>query len=186
MIRILLVLLLWCGAAEAATYAGATFPDTYPVDGQTLVLNGIGLRTLTILRVRVYVAALYVARRSHDAQQILADTTPKVLLLQFLHSGSKADVERQFHNGETVNCGGGGCNPADQADFDRLVAVAPAVNVGDTFTFIITNHGVRFFYNNRLLAESSQPDLGRLILLGYIGDHPPSEDLRDHLLGKAE
>ena len=116
----------------------------------------------------------------------MAAATPKVLLLQFLHSGSKADVQRQFHNGEMVNCGNGGCNPADQADFDRLVAAAPAVNVGDTFTFIITNRGVRFYANNQLLAQSSQPDLGRLILLGYIGDHPPSEDLREHLLGKAE
>ena len=187
MIRILLALLLWSGAAQAATtIAGVAFADTYPVDGQNLVLNGVGLRTLTILHVRVYAAGLYVAQRSQDPQQIMAASTPKVLLLQFLHSGSKSDVERQFHNGEVVNCGDGGCNPADQADFDRLVAAAPAVNSGDTFTFIITDRGVRFYADNRLLAESSQADLGRLILLGFIGARPPSEELRDHLLGKAE
>ncbi len=187
MIRILLLLLLSSAAAQATTtLAGAAFADTYPVDGQQLRLNGVGLRTLTILHIRIYAAGLYLAQPSHDAQQIMVATTPKVLLLQFLHSGSRSDVDRQFHNGEMVNCGNGGCNPADQADFDRLVAAAPAVNAGDNFTFIITSRGVRFYGNNRLLAESNQPDLGRLILLGFIGERPPSEDLRDHLLGKPD
>ena len=187
MTRILLAALLavplWAGLARSATLEGVTLPDTYPVEGQTLVLNGIGLRTLTILNVRVYVAGLYLAQRSRDAQQILASATPKVLLLQFLRSGSKSEVERQFHNGETVNCGSGGCDPADQADFDRLVAAAPAVSAGDTFTFVLTARGVRFYANNRLLAQSDKPDLGRLILLGYLGSHPPSADLRRALLG---
>lgn len=183
MIRILMALLLWYGSAGAATLAGTTFPDTYPVDGQSLALNGLGLRTLTILNVRVYVVGLYLAQRSRDAQQIMASNTPKVLLLQFLHSASKEQIERQFHAGEMVNCGRGGCDAADQADFDRFVAAAPAVNVGDTFTFVLSRRGVRFYANNRLLAESDKPDLGRLFLLGFIGDHPPSPDLRSGLLG---
>ena len=162
MIRIfLLLLLLGSGAARAATtIEGVSFPDTFPADGQSLALNGVGLRTLTILRVKVYVAALYTARPSHDPQQIMTASTPKVLVLHFLHSGSKSDVERQFHNGETVNCGNGGCNPADQADFDRLVAAAPAVQPGDMFTFMITHSGVRFYANNQLLAQSSQARSG--------------------------
>ncbi len=105
--------------------------------------------------------------------------------MQFLHSGSKSQVQAQFHNGEVVNCGSGGCSPEDQADFDSMVAAAPAVNVGDTFTFVMTGRGVRFYGNNRLLAQSAKPDLGRLVLLGFIGSHPPSEDLREHLLGNS-
>ena len=187
MIRVLLTLLLLFGpagiAARAATVGGATLPDAYPVDGQPLALNGLGLRTLTILNVRVYAIGLYLAQRSHDARQIMASDTPKVLLLQFLHSASKEQVERQFHNGEMVNCGQGGCDPTDQADFDRIVASAPAVNPGDTYTFVITRQGVRFYADNRLVAQSSKHDLGRLFLQGFIGDHPPSQDLRTQLLG---
>ena len=183
MVRILLGLLLCLGPASAATLEGATLPDSYRLGGQVLSLNGLGLRTLTIFHVHVYVAGLYVARRSHDAQEILASSSPKVLLLQFLHSGSQEQVQRQFRNGEVVNCGNGGCNPEDEADFNRMVATAPAVNVGDTFTFELTQQGVRFYWNNRLLAQSVKPDLGRLILLGFIGSRPPSEELREHLLG---
>jgi hypothetical protein len=179
----LLVLLLLGSPARAATLSGATLPDTYPVDGQTLVLNGLGLRTFTVLGIRGYVAALYVAQRSHDAQAILASPTPKVLLLQFLRSVTKEQIARQFHAGEVVNCGQGGCDAEDQADFDRVVAAAPAVSPGDTYTFVITRGGVRFYADNRLLAQSTKPDLGRLFLSGFISDHPPSPQLRAQLLG---
>ena len=181
--RFLILLVFWCNLAHAATVDGVTFPDTYPIDGQTLVLNGLGLRTLTILNVRAYAAGLYVAQRSHDPRQIIAAPTPKVLLLQFLHAGSKDQVARQFHNGEAVNCNDGSCDPADQSDFDRMVSLAPAVKSGDTFTFVITRAGTRLFVNNALLFQSDKADLGRLILRGYIGDKPPSPDLRKALLG---
>ncbi len=182
MIRVLIALLLSCCCARAATLEGVTFPDTYAVEGKTLVLNGMGLRTLTILNVRVYVAGLYLAQRSHDPQQILSAPTPKVLLLQFLRSGSKEQVAGQFRAGEERNCAAGGCDPADQSDFDRMVAAAPAAKAGDTFTFIITPGGVRFYADNALLFQSNKADLGRLILLGFIGNRPPSEDLRKSLL----
>lgn len=182
MIRVLVVLLVWFGSARAASLEGVTLPDSYPVEGQTLVLNGIGLRTLTILSVRVYVAGLYLAEHSRDAQQILASPTPKVLLLQFLRSGSKEQVAQQFRHGEEVNCGSGGCDPSDQTDFDRMVAAAPATKAGDTFTFILSKAGVRFYADNQLLFQSNKADLGRLILLGFIGNRPPSEELRKSLL----
>ena len=125
MMRTLALLLacLWLpAAAQAATLSGATLPDTYVADGQTLVLNGVGLRTLTIFRVKAYIAGLYLQRPSHDAQQILASPGIKVIVLKFLHSGSKEQIEKQFREGEAKNCGYGGCAKSDQADFEKLVA----------------------------------------------------------------
>ena len=172
-------------SAGAATLAGVTLQDTYPVEGQTLKLNGIGLRTLTIFNVKVYVAALYLAAPSHDPQQILKSSTPKVIRLQFLHSGSKADVEKEYRLGEQNNCGAGGCSPADQGDFERLVAAAPAVNVGDTSTYVFTAKGVTVLANDKPIAVLNNPDLAYHLLEGFIGAHPPSEDLKAQLLGLA-
>jgi long-chain acyl-CoA synthetase len=169
--------------AGAATLAGVTLQDTYPVEGQTLKMNGIGLRTLFF--VKVYVAALYTASPSHDAQQILKSTTPKVIRMQFLHSGSKADVEKEYRAGEQNNCGTGGCSKADAADFEHLVAVAPAVNVGDTSTFVFTAKGVTVYANDKPIDVINNPDLAYHLLEGFIGAHPPSEDLKAHLLGEA-
>lgn len=184
-----LALFVWCwlaADAAAATLAGVTLPDSYTVDGQTLVLNGIGLRTLTIFNVKVYVAGLYLPRQSHDSRQILNSPGPKVLLLEFIRSGSKAQVEKQYRAGEETNCGDGGCDPADQADFERLVAAAPAVNPGDTSTYIFTAKGVRVFANDRLIGDFANRDLAYHLLAGFIGDHPPSQRLRRQLLGQPE
>ncbi len=182
-----LMLLLACSwlsvTATAATLGGATLPDSYSVDGQPLVLNGIGLRTLTIFKVKAYVAGLYLQRPSHDARQILASPGPKAIILKYLHSGSKEQVEKQYREGEARNCGDGGCPQSDQGDFERLVAAAPAVNVGDTSTYIFTARGVRVLANNRVIADLANPDLASRLLSGFIGARPPAEDLRDHMLG---
>jgi hypothetical protein len=173
-------------AASAVTLSGMTLPDSYSVSGQSLVLNGMGLRTLTFLRIRAYVAGLYLAHPSHDAQQILASPDTKVLILKFIRSGSKERVQGEYRAGEAKNCGNGGCNPADQADFERLVASAPAVQAGDTSTFVFTAKGVQVFANDRMIGDYANRDLARQLLAGFIGDHPPSQALRRQLLGLPE
>lgn len=169
--------------AAAATLAGVSLPDSYTVNGQSLVLNGLGLRTLTIFSIRAYVAGLYLTRPSHDAQQILASPEPRVLVLKFLRSASKERIETQYRAGEAENCGHGGCAASDQTDFERLVAAAPAVVRGDTSTYVFSATGVRVFANDRLIGDFANSDLAYHLLAGFIGSHPPSPELRRRLLG---
>ncbi len=171
------------GAARALTVEGVSVPDTYVVDGAPLHLNGAGVRTLTVFEVKVYVAALYLPQPMHDGRAIEASSGPKVLTLRFLHDGSKAQIEKQYRAGEQENCGGGGCAAADGPDFDRLVALAPAVKVGDTTTYIFTPKGVTVMANDRVLATFANPDLGFRLLNGFLGATPPSATLRAALLG---
>ena len=181
-----LLLLLWLGLPQpgrAATVGGVTLPDTYPAAGQNLVLNGLGIRTLTVFNVKVYAAGLYLAQRSGDARAVLASPGPKVILLQFLHAASKSDIEKHYREGEEHNCGQGGCAPSDAADFERLIAATPAMAVGDTLIYVITAKGVRALTNNRVIGDFANPDLGMRLLAGFIGNAPPSEDLKRHLLG---
>ena len=174
---------LTAASSHAATLDGVSFPDKYPVAGQSLVLNGMGVRTLTVFNIRVYVAALYLPQQSHDPAQIIASTGPKVLLLQYLHAGSKAEIEQEYRKGEQVNCGSGGCAASDQADFERLVAAAPAVKVGDTTTYVFNAHGFQVYANNQSIGTFTNQDLAQHLLGGFIGAHPPSADLRSRLLG---
>ena len=55
--------------ACAAELAGVVMPEQVTVDGKTLVLNGLGLREATFLRVDVYVAGLYLEEKSQDADK---------------------------------------------------------------------------------------------------------------------
>ncbi len=173
------------GPGRAASISGYSLPDTYPLAGQTLALNGLGIRTLTILRVKVYVAGLYLAQKSRDARAILASPGPKVILMQFLHAASKADIEKQYREGEAKNCGHGECAQSDQGDYERLIALTPGAAVGDTLTYVCTQRGLRVLFNNKQVAEFANPDLAVRILAGFIGNNPPSDELKASLLGAA-
>jgi len=186
MISKFLPVLLFCclsTAAAAVTLAGVTLRDTFPLGGETLVLNGIALRSMTIFHVRVYVVGLYLTKPSHDAQAILASPDPKVIVMQFLHAASKEQMDKQYREGEANNCGHGECDPSDEGDFERLVAAAPAMEVGDTSTYIFTQHGMQVFANQKLIADIANRDLAYHMLAGFIGDHPPTPELRQALLG---
>ena len=182
-----LVLALACGTpglARAASVGGVTLPDTYPVGGQTLVLNGAGVRTLTIFNVKVYAAALYLPQRSASGPAATGAPGPKVVLLHFLHAASKSDIDKHYRDGEARNCGHGECDRSDEADFERLIAATPAAAVGDTLTYIVTPRGLRALFNTREIADIPNPDLGQRILAGFIGPTPPSQDLKRQLLGQ--
>lgn len=169
--------------ARAASISGLSLPDSYPVAGQSLVLNGLGIRYVTILSIRAYVAGLYLQQRSNDASAILASKTPKVVLMQFLHSASKSQVEDQYREGEQRNCGHGECPKSDLADFERLIAITPPASVGDTLTYIYFPTSVRVLFNNKPIGEFANADLSLRLLMGFIGPTPPSQDLKAHLLG---
>jgi hypothetical protein len=64
-------------AAYAAELAGASFPDQATVGGRAVVLNGLGLRTATMLKVKVYVIGLYLENKSSDPQAIIASSDNK-------------------------------------------------------------------------------------------------------------
>ena len=55
-------------AANAASLAGVTLPDSQQVAGKNLVLNGLGLRSK--MMVKVYVAGLYLEQKSSDPNAI--------------------------------------------------------------------------------------------------------------------
>ena len=68
--------------ARAAEHSGVQFDDSVRLAGTELQLNGLGLRSLFILK--AYVAGLYVPARSSHAGDLLAQTGPRRLALKML------------------------------------------------------------------------------------------------------
>lgn len=71
-------LLLGVSSANALTYKGVEMPDHMTVDGEKLVLNGVGVRTKKIIgfNKNIYVTGLYLKAKSDNAQAIInADET---------------------------------------------------------------------------------------------------------------
>jgi len=171
--------------ANAMMIADTPVPDSYRLDGRTLVLNGAALRTIPVVGIKTYFVALYLSQKMHDPAAILKSSDPKVAVVHYLHSGTKRQVQDRYRAGEQNNCGHGECDKSLQADFDRLVNAVIAVEPGDETVYAVTEQGLRVSFNRHPFQSFGQQALGNLIISGFIGPHAPTADFQAALLGVA-
>ena len=167
--------------AEAAELDGVVMPDTQDVSGHHLVLNGLGLRTYSILRVHIYVAGLYLERRSADPDAILSSSQLKLLRFVFVRDVDAEDARQSWREALERNCAAPCRLPADSVA--RFLAAIPSIHQGDTNTLLFTARGVEFFINGRSVGQITNPDFRQVILSTFIGPHPTSAEVREGLLG---
>ena len=70
-------LLFTGGVLADTTVEGVTVPATRTVDGTTVKLNGVGLRTATMLKIKVYVMPLYLEEPSSDRRPSSTRPAPR-------------------------------------------------------------------------------------------------------------
>ena len=173
---------LGAGGASAAACSGATFPDQVVVGGTPLELNGLGLRLATMLKVEVYVAALYVARPSSDPKAILDATAPRRLVLHFVRDVDTGDLRDAWQEGFENNAKQQ--LPALQQRIDRLKAWMTDMETGQTLTFTSTSGaGIEVDVNGRGAGTIEGDDFSRAFLSIWLGEHPANPGLRAGLLG---
>lgn len=172
--------------ASAATKGGVTMPDTMTVDGTTLLLNGIGVRSFTVFHVRGYVAGLYLPRRTTEADTALAEPGPKALVMQFTRAAGKPQAHDLYVESSRKYCASHACTEADKAAFEALLGTVRAIRPGDRTGFIVTGSGVRVLFNDAEVTRIADPAFGRVILDSDLGTTSPSAELRDGLLGRDD
>jgi len=168
--------------ADARKKSGVKMPDTVVVDNKQLVLNGMGLREASFLKVNVYVAGLYVERPSSDPAELLAANESKRLVLRFVRDVDRKDIVKAwtegFKNNATV--------PLAQIKprTDRLNAWMPAFNEGDTLAFTyVPGKGVAVDINGTRKGIIEGDDFARSLYSIWLGPKPPTSALKRGLLG---
>ena len=91
-IFMLLTTLLFVSSASAANFEGVTLPDQYDLAGQTLKLNGQGMRSKFFFS--IYVGALYTPSRVTSASQVMKPELAKVIRMHFVYSEVSAEKLR--------------------------------------------------------------------------------------------
>src|SRR5262245_65111893 len=94
--KLAFVTALASGTAVAGKMGDVVLPDSISVHGKQLVLNGMGLREATMLKVDVYVAGLYLETRSSDPAQILQSNQTKRIVLRFVRDVDRKDVVKAW------------------------------------------------------------------------------------------
>lgn len=167
---------------RAAEIEGVTLPETRSVHGAELVLNGIGLRTHSVLQIHVYVAGLYLEHRSSNADEILQSPEPKALDIHFLRDVAAPTAREAWRLGFEQNCKPP-CYLSVQ-NVERFLAAVPPIRRGDNYVLIFTPQGATVMLNGRSFADIADPLFARLILSTFIGREPATTRLKRELLGE--
>jgi len=169
-------------AARAATLAGVTLPDKADINGQSLVLNGLGLRTK--LFIKVYVGGLYLPQKEKSAQKILAADAARQMLLSFIYDVSKSQMCDAWDEGLEAN------TPKASAEvkknFKTLCGWMDGVGKGQKLLLTyVPGEGTRVEVGGKAKGTLPGKPTADAILATWIGADPaPGKDFKSAVLGQ--
>ena len=179
----LLLSLALAAPAGAATVSGVNLPDKAEVKGQSLVLNGAGLRKKFV--VKVYVGGLYLPQKEKSAQKILSGDTPYRMVLHFLYGVSKDQMCEAWDEGLTGN------TPNASAEikkgFSTLCSWMEPIDKGNQIVMTyVPGEGTHVQVNGKEKGTVPGAATADAILATWIGPDPaPGEDFKKAVLGAS-
>ncbi len=179
----LTILLLGTIPARALEIEGVNIPPKTTVNGQTLVLNGAGLRSfvLLVVPIKVYVASFYAPAPLRTAAAVNASPGPLQLNFTFLQTVSQNQVAKawrsQFDASTTFNYDG------FAKDRDTFIGFFGALKSGDVQTVEIVGGDTRVLVNGSLKGTIPGPNFSKAFLSLWFGSNPVTSDLKAALLG---
>lgn len=164
--------------AHARQCADVTMRNSVTVDGQELVLNGMGVREATVFNVNVYVAGLYLVERSRDANAILNSDTPKRIVMHMVRTVSRDDMNDAFRNSLDRMEG-------DYSSQIRQLRgwLPEEITEGTRITITFFNDRVDFRIRGGRGGVMQGEDFSRAFLSIWIGPNPPNRGLKRGMLG---
>ena len=168
------------GAAFAATLSGVTMPDQLSVGGQSLVLNGMGMRKVAIIK--VYVGGLYLPAKSKDAAAILAADAPRAIRMEFVRDVDKGRLTNGFREGFEKNAAAK--MATQKANVDRFLALFGDQKKGAVVTFAYApGTGTVVNIGGKDVATFEGKEFADALFSLWLGPVPPSGELRKGMLG---
>jgi hypothetical protein len=177
----ILIMLTALPSARAATLAGVTMPEQTTLNGKTLVLNGLGLRTATFLKVKVYVIGLYLESKSSDAKGIIDSSGAKRVEMRFVHDVSASELRDGWSEAFENNYPDVASIKSEIAQFNASMR---DVKSGDTIALDFRGTAVDVLVNGKTTDSVEGSAFQRAALGIWLGPEPPSEDLKNGILGK--
>jgi hypothetical protein len=173
--------LLVCAPLSAGELAGVTMPDTVAVGDQSLVLNGMALRSKAVFK--VYVAGLYLPAKQSDWKQVLASDTPRHMVMHWLRTVDKDSICEAWSDGLEANTPNASAEV--KKNFDTLCSWMAEAREGDQFTFTyVPGTGVQVAIAGKPKGALGGKPFADALFACWIGQKPgPGEEFRDGLMG---
>ena len=166
--------------ALAGEVAGVTLPDTATVEGKTLKLNGMGLRTKVVFK--VYVAGLYLETPSKDGGTVISSDQVKQMQLSLLRSLDHSKITEAITEGFEKNSNSQLAGLKSR--LDRLNSMIPNVEKGDRIVLTyVPGKGTIVSAKNVERGVIEGKDFADALFSVWLGATPVQADLKKGLLG---
>ena len=177
---IVLLSLMMLTPAGAATLAGVSLPDQATVGEKALVLNGLGLRTATMLKVKVYVIGLYLESKSNDAGAIIGSRQNKRLEIHFVNNVTAKELRDGWKEGFEDNY-----KDVDSIknEIEKFNASMRDVKSGDSIVLDISGDTVAVMINGSKIDSMKGNAFQQALLSIWLGRKPPNKGLKKGILG---
>jgi hypothetical protein len=171
--------------AQPVELEGQKFEPTVQLGGQSLTLNGVGLRKRAIFK--VYVAGLYVGSKSNNAATLLGEKGPRRVSLRMLRDVDADSFVSSFNDGLKNNHTESQL-AALKSQIDALTATLKSIGEGkkgDIMNFDYTpDGGTRITVNGQSKgAPIPGAEFYTAVLRVWLGDKPVDDDLKKDMLG---
>ena len=170
--------------AIAAERGGVILPDTEIVDGSSLQLNGLGIRQATVFYIDVYVAGLYLEKKSTDENEVINSAQKKKLILRFVRDLGKDDLSEAWKKGFESNANGSYDKYEERVK--TLSNWMKDVEDGQQLTMEFhPKKGVTISILGQSRGTIPGEDFSKILLSIFIGPSPPNKGLKEGLLGRG-
>jgi len=167
---------------QAAAPGWVTLAEKINVDGNTLLLNGAGIRSKFFFD--IYVGALYLPEKVQQAAHVLLFPAPTRVSMTILYK--EVDAEKLIHGWQR-----GFEKNQDAASMQALQERLAAFNAmfgdaqrGDVLSFdFLTDGSTRVMVNNEQKGSVQGVDFQRALLSVWLGENPADNDLKQAMLG---
>ncbi len=167
---------------QAATPGWVTLAEKINVDGNTLLLNGAGIRSKFFFD--IYVGALYLPEKEQQAVHVLLFPAPARVSMTILYK--EVDAEKLIHGwqrGFEKNQDAASMQ-ALQERLDAFNAMFSDAHRGDVLSFDFLSDGsTRVTFNNVVKGRVQGVDFQRALLSVWLGENPADDDLKQAMLG---
>lgn len=163
----------------AFTIDGINFADTAIVEGKNLVLNGVGIRKATFLKIKVYYGGLYLEQKSKEIN-FINTSSPKQIIMNFVREVTAKQLKETWIEGlERANANHAALMPS----MNQLATYLVDVKKNDSIVVQFLTDGVVLTIKGNTTPKIGNADFAKGLLNVWF-TKPQDENLRDGLLGK--
>jgi hypothetical protein len=172
--------------AQTTEVAGVKYDNTARVAGETLQLNGAGIRYKAVFK--VYTAGLYLNQKAGTPEAVIASPGPKRIHVVMLRDIDANELGKLFTRGMQDN------SPRDEFSksipgtirMGEIFSAKKKLSNGESFSVeYVPNTGTSVLVNGKVMGEPiKEPEFFTGLLRIWLGKSPADTNLKDALLGQ--